>query len=114
MKEMNNMKALFMVVNAGFSENVIEIARNAGATGATIMNARGEGTVHKSFLGISVEAEKEMVITLVNEEVADKIMADIKENAGIDTPTRAVCFTVAIEKLTGTRKDLLEEDLKNE
>lgn len=113
MSEFNNMKALFMVVNAGFSAEVIKIARDAGASGATILNARGEGAIHKTLLGISVDDEKEMVITIASEELAQQIMMDIKDKAGIKTPAHTVCFTLPIEKMTGMRKDIFEEELNN-
>lgn len=103
-----NTKALFLVVNAGFSEGVIKIAREAGATGATIIDARGEGAITKSFMGISVDAEKEMVICIVSEKVADNIMEKVKEKAGVKTPAHSVCFTLPVEKMTATKKDILD------
>ena len=110
MREMSNLKALFMVINAGFSDEVIELARKAGASGATIINARGEGAIHKSFLGISVDSEKEMVVSLVSEEVAQKIMMSIKEQSGITTPAHTVCFTLPVEKMIGMRKETVVEE----
>ena len=112
MDESHNMKALFLVINAGFSEEVIKIARKAGASGATILNARGEGAIHKSILGIPVEHEKEMVITLVEEDVADDIMRKIKESAGIETPAHGVCFTLPVEKMTSTKQEFLDEEIE--
>lgn len=40
---MENKKALFIIVNSGFSDHAIEIARNCGAGGATVIIARGSG-----------------------------------------------------------------------
>ena len=104
MDVIHDMKALFIIVNAGFSEEVIDIAREAGAGGATVLNARGEGLVHKSILNISLEVEKEMVISIVTKEVAEKTMADIKEKAGIDSDARGICFMLPIENMTEINK----------
>lgn len=94
----NNVKALFIIVNAGFADEVVEIAREAGAGGATIINARGIGSVHKSIMGITVDTEKEMVLSLVSGDVAEKIMAVIKEKAGLKSPVNGICFIMPVEK----------------
>ena len=100
MKNDNEIKALYIVINAGFSDEVMDIARAAGAKGATIMNARGEGSQHKSIMGITVDAEKEILLMLIDSETADKIMAAVKESAGISSPAKGVCFTMPVEKTT--------------
>jgi len=97
----SDMKLLFIIVNAGFVENVMEIAREAGVAGATILNARGEGEHFHSFMGITVDAEKEMIMSVVNEAAAEKAMFEIKEKAGIKTPAHGVCFTLPVEKWVG-------------
>ena len=96
-----NIKSLFIIVNAGYSDEVVGIARALGATGATILQARGEGSRHEVVMGITVDAEKEMILCLVTEQVADKIMAAVKERAGIKTPAHGVCFTMPVDKIMG-------------
>ena len=94
-------KALFMIVNAGFAEDVIDIARAAGIKGATIFNTRGEGAHHESFFGITVDTEKEMIMSVTSADTAERAMAAVKEQAGITTPAHSVCFTLPIEKMVG-------------
>lgn len=103
---MDSLKALFIVVNAGFVDEAVEIARAQGAKGATILNARGESLKHKSFMGITIDSEKEIVLTIVEKNVATKIMAGIKENIGIHTPAHAVCFFVPVERMTETQSGM--------
>jgi nitrogen regulatory protein PII len=98
--EMKN-KALFIIVNAGFAESVLDIARDIGIGGATIMNARGEGTRHKSFMGITIDDEREIIVTITDETTAKKAMTAIKEQVGINTPAHSMCFTMPIEYMTG-------------
>jgi len=76
--ESTNMKALYIVVNAGFAEQVVDYIRSQGSTGATIINARGVSALHKEIMGISVDTEKEVVLTVTESEIADKIMEAIK------------------------------------
>ena len=101
MESMNDMKALFMIVNAGFADDVMDVARQAGVRGATILNARGEGARHESFLGITVDVEKEMILCVVDESAAERAMLAIKEKMGIKTPAHCICFTMPVEKMVG-------------
>jgi hypothetical protein len=99
---MENIKALFIIINAGFAEEIVDIVRAEGAGGATIINARGGGTKHQTILGITVDSEKEMVLSLVDVKTATKIMTAVKEKAGIGTPAHGVCFFMPVEKMTMT------------
>jgi hypothetical protein len=102
MKPDSNIKALFIIVNAGYTNEVMEIARKAGATGGTVLKARGGGKKHEVFMGISVDSEKEIILCIVDEETAEKIMAAEKESTGISTPAHCICFTMPIDSIIGT------------
>ena len=101
MQNTGNMKALFIIVPAGHADDVIEIVRNAGAGGATILNARGEGLRHEVFMGITIDTEKEIILCLVEESVSDTIMETVREKAGKHTPVHAVLFSVPISQMVG-------------
>jgi len=100
MESSSETKALFIVVNAGFSDDIMDIARAVGAKGATIINARGEGAMHKSFMGITVDSEKEILLILIDSETARKIMEAIKEKAGVASPAHGICFALPVEATT--------------
>jgi nitrogen regulatory protein PII len=100
MENSDNIKALFIIVNAGFGDEAVEIARDCGAGGATIINARGTGHRQKSFLGINVEPEKEIIISLVQESAAAKIMDAIKERTGLQSPANGISFYLPVDKMT--------------
>jgi nitrogen regulatory protein PII len=99
---MKDAKALFIVVNAGFAEEIVAIAREEGASGATIMNARGEGLKPQMIMGITIDSEKEIVLSVVEENTAAAIMEAVKQKAGIGTPAHGVCFYVPVNKMSGT------------
>lgn len=101
MEYKTNMKSLFIIVNAGFSNEIIDIAREAGAKGATIINARGESASHHMFMGITVDSEKEVILSLVEAEVAEKVMAALSTRAGHQSPAHCVCFTMPVESMIG-------------
>lgn len=97
---MKELKALYIIVNAGFSSEVVEIARSLGATGATIINARGSVAKPKTILGITIDSEKEIVLTVVEKEIAIKITEAVKEKAGVGTAAHGLCFFMPVEMST--------------
>ena len=97
---MKELKALYIIVNAGFSSDVVDIARAEGATGATIINARGSVAKPKTILGITIDTEKEIVLSVVEKEVAIRIVNAIKERAGVGTDAHGLCFFVPVEMST--------------
>ena len=97
---MKELKALYIIVNAGFASEVVEIAREQGSTGATIINARGSFANPKKILGITIDTEKEIVISVVEKEVGVKIMQAVKEKAGVGTNAHGLCFFMPIEMST--------------
>lgn len=99
--ECRDMKALYIIVNAGFADDVIDIAREAGVKGATILNARGKSGPREVFMGVTVDSEKELILCVVNEETAEKAMELISKKSGISTPAHSVCFTMNVEKMIG-------------
>lgn len=97
----DQMKALFIIVNAGFTESIMDIVRAEGANGATIINARGEGAQHESFMGITVDSEKEIILTITDIATAKRIMHAIKEKAGWKSPGHGICFAMPVNKVIG-------------
>ena len=101
----SEMKALHVVVNAGYTDEIMEILRAGGASGGTIIHARGEGSHHRSFLGITLDYEQEIIISLVDQITAEKIMEDIKEKAGWKTDVRGLCYMMPVDKIIGLRQE---------
>ncbi len=97
---MKELKALYIIVNAGFSSEIVEIAREMGAGGATILNARGSASKPKSILGITIDTEKEIVLSVVEKEIAQKIMNAVKDKAGVGTNAHGLCFYMPVEMST--------------
>ncbi len=97
---MQELKALYIIVNAGFADEVVKIAREQGAGGATIINARGSVAKPKTILGITIDTEKEIVLSVTTREVAEKIVEAIKERAGVGTAAHGLCFFMPVEMST--------------
>jgi nitrogen regulatory protein PII len=68
-------KLIMAFVKPSISDAVVDAMKKAGATGATIIPARGTG-IHeaKSFFGLSIEAHTEIIVFLVEEHVVENLM----------------------------------------
>jgi hypothetical protein len=103
-KKMSDKKhdLIVIVVNQGYSDELMSVARDAGASGGTVMNARG--LVHKGpvkFFGISVQEEKEIITILTNRTKKIPIMQAVSENFGIGSKAQGLVFSLPAEDITG-------------
>ena len=105
----SNMKALFIVVNAGFAELVVDNIRKYGSTGATIINARGISSLQKEIMGISIDREKEIVLTIIESRKADFIINAVKNDANFKNEAHGICFTLPVTKTVGLSAELENE-----
>lgn len=102
MGKVNNMKLLYIIVNAGFADEIVEIAKSEGACGVTILNTRGIGAAQKAILGITIDTEKELILIAVDEQVIDNIIKEINKKYGVKSQDHNIYFVLPIEKMVGT------------
>ena len=105
------------IVNQGFGEEVMNVARECGARGGTILNARGTARAEaESKFGIMIHPEKEVVLILVNDKIKDKILHAIYQNVGLDTPGQGIAFTTPVDDVVGlkTKKIIKPQEEKKE
>ena len=89
------------VVNAGFSQNVMEAARAAGAQGGTILRARGSANPEaEEFFNISVQSDKEMVMILVPRDIKDDVLKAIYKDCGLADDARGIAFSLPVNRTT--------------
>ncbi len=95
---------IVVVMNRGYSEEVMDLARAAGATGGTVLHARGCGLQGaEKFFGVTIQHEKELLWILADAEHACGIMAAIGEKAGPGTDADAVSFSMPADNVMGLR-----------
>ncbi len=100
---------LMIISNQGYSEQVMDAARAAGAAGGTVIHARGTGMQSaESFFGVSLASEKDVIYIVTTTEKKNGIMAAVMKNAGLDTPAKAIAFTLPVTDTAGLK--LLEEE----
>jgi nitrogen regulatory protein PII len=104
-----NLKLIMALVADEKSEAVMDAARTAGATGATIITSvRGEGLrPEKTFLGLDLAARRDVLLFLVAEPLARMILETIAEAGKFDDePGAGIAFQVAIEDAIGLKTQL--------
>jgi len=98
-------KAIFVIVDKGRAEAVVEAATAAGSVGATIINARGAG-IHETHVlfSMAIEPEKEVVLILSETGSADAIVSEIRKQLEIDEPGKGLLFILDVDKAYGLYK----------
>lgn len=91
-------KLIMAICNEGFAGEVVSTVRNAGATGATILHARGSAPDEmKTFFNIKIHPEKEVILIVVSPKKHEPILKAIASHHGVATDARAICFSLPIE-----------------
>ena len=94
------------IVNQGYSDELMNTARKAGASGGTVISARGqahEGAV--KFFGISVQDEKEIIYILASRENKISIMQAISEIHGLNSQAHGIVFSLPVDNVMGLNFD---------
>ena len=102
MEEYNSV-LIVTVVDKGNTETVMNAARSVGASGGTVVRAKGTGAEIAKFFGVSISEEKEMVYIVAKREMRDDIMHAIMENAGTSTEAHGIVFSLPVDKVVGIR-----------
>lgn len=92
---------LTVIANKGNSDTVMEAARGAGATGGTVVRAKGTGAEIAKFFGVTISEDKEMIYIVAKRELRDGIMRAIMEKAGKNSGARGVVFSLPLDAVAG-------------
>ena len=99
---------LIVIANQGYTEQIMDAAREANAAGGTVIHAKGTGMEKaEKFLGVSIAAEKEMVFIVVPRADKNNIMQAIMTHAGMDSKAKSIVFSLPVTSTAGMR--LMEE-----
>ncbi|MBQ8504915.1 MAG: P-II family nitrogen regulator [Clostridia bacterium] len=99
---MKKFEVIFCIVNAGFSEEVMEAARNAGARGGTVMHARGTANPQaEKMFGVSVQANKEIVMILVEDSIKEGILHALYGAVGQKSKAQGIAFSMQVDDVVG-------------
>ena len=104
-------KLLIALVEDDKTNAVLQAAREAGATGATVINqARGEGLQKaKTFFGLALETQRDMLLLLVEKHLARNILETIADKGEFDSkPGTGIAFQIDVEDAVGVSRQMQE------
>lgn len=102
MEPMSNLDLIVTIIPKGESDKIVTASKKAGAEGGTILYGRGTGIhEHKKLFGISIEPEKEVILTLVPDSKTDEILEAIVEAGQLNKPGTGIGFVLDAKKIVG-------------
>lgn len=102
-------KLIIALVRDEKTEVIVDAARAAGATGATILNqAHGEGIkATKTFLGLNLESRRDMLMFLVEEHLSRGILESIEKIGEFERrPGSGIAFQIDVEDAVGVARQI--------
>ena len=95
-------EVIFAIVNAGFAEDVMDVAREQGVRGGTILNARGVVREEAAaFFGITLHADKEIVMMVVEKSIRDRVLNAIYREMGMAKKAKGIAFCLPVADVAG-------------
>ena len=97
-----NHEVIFAIVNAGFADEAMAVAREQGARGGTILNARGVAREKEAaFFGITIHPEKEILMLVVEKNVRNNILNALYTHMGMDKKAQGIVFSLPVSDVAG-------------
>lgn len=94
--------AIWVSVAGGYSDDVVDAARTAGARGGTVIKGRRRNTKQVSqYFGSSMQDEQDFVMILVPREKKAEIMSAITTACGLNTEAHGVVISMPIDEVLG-------------
>lgn len=98
----NNHEVIFAIVNSGYAEDAMDVAREHGARGGTIINGRGVAREDEAaFFGISIHADKELLMMVVEKDSRDEILHALYKQMGMQKKAQGIVFSLPVSDVAG-------------
>ena len=98
-------EVIFAIVNSGFAEEVMDVAREQGVRGGTILNASGVAKEDAAaFFGITLHAEKEILMMVVEKDIRDNVLNAIYKEMGMAKAAQGIAFSLPVSDVAGLVK----------
>ncbi len=108
-------KLIIASVKADMTDRIVDAAKSTGATGATIIPARGTG-IHeaKTFFGLSLEAQTDIIMFLIEEHLVLNVLDAIKTTGEFHKPGTGIAFVMPVEHVIGLESQMeqFKEDVR--
>jgi len=100
-------KIILATVKTNITDKIVDEAKKAGATGATIIPARGTGIREaKTFFGLSLEAQTDIILFLLEESLVSRILETIGSAGQFDKPGTGIAFVLPVDQVIGLESQI--------
>ena len=84
----------------------MEVAREQGVRGGTILNARGVAKEDAAaFFGITIHAEKEILMMVVDKDIRDRVLNALYKEMGMGKKAQGIAFSLPVSDVAGLVKE---------
>ena len=98
----NDHEVIFAIVNSDYAEDVMDIAREQGVRGGTILNARGVVKEEAAaFFGITLHQDKEILMMVVEKSIRDNVLNAIYKQMGMAKKAKGIAFSLPVSDVAG-------------
>ena len=102
----DNHEVIFAIVNSGYADEAMEAAKENGARGGTILNARGvAGQEAAAFFGITLHTDKEILMLVVEKQHRDAILNALYSRMGMGKKAQGIAFSLPVSDVAGLVKE---------
>ena len=102
----NGYEVIFAIVDAGCADDVMAVARELGVRGGTVLNGRGVVKEDAAaFFGITLHAEKEILMIVVAKSIRDDILNAIYKEMGMSKKAQGIAFSLPVSDVAGLVKE---------
>lgn len=99
MKNEHHNNLIIISINEGYADNVMQVARKAGATGGTVIKGRLADT---EFVGelenTKIDEERDLLVILAPLKTSKQIMEDVNREFGINSKANGIITAIPTEK----------------
>ena len=98
----NEHEVIFAIVNSGYAEDVMDVAREHGVRGGTILSARGVVREEAAaFFGITLHQDKDMLMMVVDRQIRDEVLNAIYKEMGMAKKAKGIAFSLPVSDVAG-------------
>lgn len=100
-------RVIIASVKSHVTDPVVDGAKAAGATGATILHGRGTGIREaKTFFGLTLEDQTDVIMFLLEEHLVKQVLEAIYKSGKFDKPGTGIAFVLPVEQVIGLESQI--------
>jgi nitrogen regulatory protein PII len=104
-------KVIVAALKPSVTDQVVDAAKSCGISGATVIPGRGTGMHEaKTFLGLTLEAQTDVVLLLAEEELIPPVMTAIHQAGRLDEHGTGVVFVLPVEQVAGIKDEIVRRE----